>query len=143
MIRNIFHSRPGRQPPSQCLKLKSRLPRAVCCSTTRYLPRHRQMRKRLTPLYQRPYFCIQSTLLMSYSIVCYSILSLSQYSHVVHVWDQVQFASPLLRRFNLIGLDMRAHGDTIGSVPLNFRREQVAEDVFAFMVCFCNRYGHA
>ena len=55
--------------------------------------------------------------------------------HLVHVRHEVQFASPLVRRFNLVGLDMRAHGDTVGSVPLNFRREQVAEDVFEFMVC--------
>ncbi len=46
---------------------------------------------------------------------------------------KVQFASPLLRRFNLIGMDMRAHGGTTGSVPTTFRREHAAEDVYEFM----------
>lgn len=45
-----------------------------------------------------------------------------------------QFASPFVRRFNLVGMDMRAHGDTIGAVPAGFRRYHAAEDVYEFMV---------
>jgi len=55
------------------------------------------------------------------------------------VLDPVQFASPSVRRFNLVGFDARCHGDTSGAVPSTFRRLHAAEDVFKFMVrsqCF-------
>ncbi|KAF8965052.1 Alpha/Beta hydrolase protein [Flammula alnicola] len=44
-----------------------------------------------------------------------------------------QFASPNVRRFNLVALDARCHGDTIGAVPSTYRRVDAADDVFKFM----------
>ncbi|KAH9478562.1 Protein ABHD11 [Psilocybe cubensis] len=44
-----------------------------------------------------------------------------------------QFASPRLRRFNLVGVDARCHGNTVGPVPPTARRAEVAEDVSKFI----------
>ncbi|KAH8829308.1 Alpha/Beta hydrolase protein [Flagelloscypha sp. PMI_526] len=48
------------------------------------------------------------------------------------IW-QNQFNNEALRRFNLISLDLRSHGETGGNVPSHFTRVQAAEDVFKFM----------
>ncbi len=51
------------------------------------------------------------------------------------LWDPAdQFASSDLRRFNLIAVDMRSHGNTIATTPSTYRAAQAAEDVFCFMV---------
>ncbi|KAF8182006.1 Alpha/Beta hydrolase protein [Pholiota molesta] len=49
------------------------------------------------------------------------------------VFFHYQFASPELRRFNLVALDARSHGKTIADVPTTFRAIDAAEDVAAFM----------
>ncbi|KAJ7634601.1 Alpha/Beta hydrolase protein [Roridomyces roridus] len=46
---------------------------------------------------------------------------------------QLQFADPNLRRFNLIALDLRSHGETTAKVPSTYGREAAAEDVMKFM----------
>ncbi|KNZ81360.1 hypothetical protein J132_01218 [Termitomyces sp. J132] len=46
---------------------------------------------------------------------------------------QTQFCDPKLRRFNLIGVDTRLHGDTEGKVKDIWRGEDAALDVIAFM----------
>ena len=46
-----------------------------------------------------------------------------------------QFSDPNMRRFNLVALDARLHGKTVGDVPEGFRRPEAAEDVYYFMVC--------
>ena len=57
--------------------------------------------------------------------------------HTVYVgisgWHP-QFADPQLRRFNLVALDSRAHGDTGGIVNSSYGQEDAAEDVVNFMV---------
>ncbi|KAF6764083.1 Alpha/Beta hydrolase protein [Ephemerocybe angulata] len=56
--------------------------------------------------------------------------------HPVYVGHHIyhpQFADPNLRRFNLVALDARLHGKTIGEVPSDFRRAEAAEDVYNFM----------
>ena len=45
-----------------------------------------------------------------------------------------QFADPQLRRFNLVALDFRAHGETSGAVSSSYGQEDAAEDVVKFMV---------
>jgi len=86
----------------------------------------------LTPLYLQFCFCIQSTSAMSLFIVgvAYPLLVLR---HLIPAF-LAQFSSPLLRRFNLVGMDMRSHGETKGPVPTTFRRKDAGEDVFEFMV---------
>lgn len=50
-----------------------------------------------------------------------------------------QFSDPQLRRFNLIAIDSRGHGETSGSVASYWRRADAADDVAAFMVsAACN-----
>ncbi|KAG6861402.1 hypothetical protein C0995_000531 [Termitomyces sp. Mi166 len=44
-----------------------------------------------------------------------------------------QFCDPKLRRFNLIGVDTRLHGDTEGEVKGVWRSENAADDMAAFM----------
>lgn len=44
-----------------------------------------------------------------------------------------QFVDLRLRRFNLIALDSRGHGETIGDVPATYRRATAADDVYQFM----------
>ncbi|KAF9010219.1 alpha/beta-hydrolase [Cyathus striatus] len=44
-----------------------------------------------------------------------------------------QFADTSLRRFNLVALDLRCHGETKGSAGNDYGRVQAAEDVFLFM----------
>ncbi|KAJ7741953.1 Alpha/Beta hydrolase protein [Mycena maculata] len=46
---------------------------------------------------------------------------------------QPQFADPNLRRFNLVALDLRSHGETSGKVPATYGREAAAADVVKFM----------
>ncbi|KAG5727211.1 hypothetical protein E4T56_gene1409 [Termitomyces sp. T112] len=46
---------------------------------------------------------------------------------------QTQFCDPKLRRFNLIGVDTRLHGDTEGKVKGVFGSEDAAHDMAAFM----------
>ncbi|KAF9528440.1 Alpha/Beta hydrolase protein [Crepidotus variabilis] len=53
--------------------------------------------------------------------------------YIAQVIFHLQFASPLIRRFNLVGMDMRAHGETVATVPAGFRRYHAAEDVYEFM----------
>ena len=57
--------------------------------------------------------------------------------HTVYVgitgWHP-QFADPQLRRFNLVALDFRAHGDTGGVVNSSYGQEAAAEDALKFMV---------
>src|ERR1700761_4897327 len=45
-----------------------------------------------------------------------------------------QFTDPGLRRFNLVTMDSRCHGNSEGSVPENWGRNGAAEDVYEFMV---------
>ncbi|KAH6910703.1 Alpha/Beta hydrolase protein [Coprinopsis sp. MPI-PUGE-AT-0042] len=49
-----------------------------------------------------------------------------------HFWHP-QLSSPALRRFNIVTLDGRGHGLTVGAVPSNFRRPEAADDVYHFM----------
>lgn len=46
----------------------------------------------------------------------------------------VQFSDPKIRQFNLVAVDMRAHGETKGKVPKDFDQEMAAEDMAKFMV---------
>ncbi|KAG6888723.1 hypothetical protein C0992_007632 [Termitomyces sp. T32_za158] len=46
---------------------------------------------------------------------------------------EAQFCDPKLRRFNLIGVDTRLHGDTEGKVKGVFGSEDAAHDMAAFM----------
>ncbi|KAJ7032002.1 Alpha/Beta hydrolase protein [Mycena alexandri] len=46
---------------------------------------------------------------------------------------QLQFADPNLRRFNLVALDLRSHGETTGKVGATYGREEAAADVAKFM----------
>ncbi|KAF7326012.1 AB hydrolase-1 domain-containing protein [Mycena kentingensis (nom. inval.)] len=46
---------------------------------------------------------------------------------------ELQFADPNLRRFNLIALDLRSHGETSGKVGATYGREEAAADVAKFM----------
>ncbi|KAF8155559.1 Alpha/Beta hydrolase protein [Crassisporium funariophilum] len=56
--------------------------------------------------------------------------------HPVYMGHEIfhfQFRNPQLRRFNLVGVDARCHGETFGPVPSTFRRLHAADDVFKFM----------
>ncbi|KAJ6557950.1 Alpha/Beta hydrolase protein [Mycena capillaripes] len=46
---------------------------------------------------------------------------------------QLQFSDPNLRRFNLVALDLRSHGETSGKVGATYGREEAAADVMKFM----------
>ncbi|KAJ7068556.1 Alpha/Beta hydrolase protein [Mycena amicta] len=46
---------------------------------------------------------------------------------------ELQFADPNLRRFNLVALDLRAHGETSGKVGGSYGREEAAADIVKFM----------
>ncbi|KAJ7150140.1 Alpha/Beta hydrolase protein [Mycena crocata] len=46
---------------------------------------------------------------------------------------QLQFADPNLRRFNLVALDLRGHGETSGKVGTSYGREEAAADIVKFM----------
>ncbi|KAF8155558.1 Alpha/Beta hydrolase protein [Crassisporium funariophilum] len=50
-----------------------------------------------------------------------------------HELFHFQFRNPQLRRFNLIGVDARCHGETIGPVPSTFSQSDAADDVSNFM----------
>lgn len=49
-----------------------------------------------------------------------------------HIWHP-QLSDENLRRFNLVTLDLRGHGTTIGSTPSWFRRTDAGEDIYHFM----------
>ncbi|KAE9392387.1 alpha/beta-hydrolase [Gymnopus androsaceus JB14] len=56
--------------------------------------------------------------------------------HPVYVPSQAfnfQFSDPKIRQFNLVAVDMRAHGETKGKVPKDFDQEMAAEDMAKFM----------
>ncbi|KAF8652357.1 hypothetical protein AX16_004387 [Volvariella volvacea WC 439] len=53
--------------------------------------------------------------------------------YIAQIIYQPQFADSQLRRFNLVALDSRGHGDTEGPVPNTFGREMAADDMAAFM----------
>jgi len=44
-----------------------------------------------------------------------------------------QFSDPQLRRFNLIAVDARGHGDTTGEIGEYYDQVEAAEDVVKFM----------
>ncbi|KAF8162449.1 Alpha/Beta hydrolase protein [Mycena galopus ATCC 62051] len=46
---------------------------------------------------------------------------------------ELQFADPNLRRFNLVAIDLRSHGETSGKVGAEYGREQAADDIKEFM----------
>ncbi|KAF7316120.1 AB hydrolase-1 domain-containing protein [Mycena indigotica] len=46
---------------------------------------------------------------------------------------ELQFADPSLRRFNLIALDLRGHGETSGKIGATYGREEAAADIAKFM----------
>ena len=57
--------------------------------------------------------------------------------HPVYIASDIwhpQFADPQLRRFNLIALDLRAHGETGGQVNKDYGPMAAAEDIVKFMV---------
>ncbi|KAF8155557.1 Alpha/Beta hydrolase protein [Crassisporium funariophilum] len=53
--------------------------------------------------------------------------------YIAHEVFILQFRDPQLRRFNLVGVDARCHGETFGPVPSTFRRSHAADDVSKFM----------
>ncbi|KAF8889587.1 Alpha/Beta hydrolase protein [Infundibulicybe gibba] len=56
--------------------------------------------------------------------------------HPVYIAQDIyhpQFSDPQLRRFNLIAIDSRSHGETTGKVSKNFGRVEAAEDIYKFM----------
>ncbi|KAF9467889.1 alpha/beta-hydrolase [Collybia nuda] len=56
--------------------------------------------------------------------------------HPVYIAQTIfhpQFADHHLRRFNLVAIDARCHGETTGPVASTWRRADAAEDVFNFM----------
>ncbi|THH05824.1 hypothetical protein EW146_g9797 [Bondarzewia mesenterica] len=56
--------------------------------------------------------------------------------HPVYISQQIfhlQFSDPILRRFNLVALDSRLHGESTGPVPKSFDLAAAAEDLFQFM----------
>lgn len=48
------------------------------------------------------------------------------------IW-QPQFGDAQLRRFNLVALDLRVHGETGGKVTSSYRQDDAAEDIVKFM----------
>lgn len=46
----------------------------------------------------------------------------------------VQFSNASLRRFNLVAMDSRLHGDTVGPVPKDYNRTDAARDIASVMV---------
>jgi hypothetical protein len=46
-----------------------------------------------------------------------------------------QFGDAQLRRFNLVAIDSRAHGETTGKVGKTYSQVTAAEDVAKIMVC--------
>ncbi|KAK7051888.1 AB hydrolase-1 domain-containing protein [Favolaschia claudopus] len=53
--------------------------------------------------------------------------------YIASEFFELQFADPNLRRFNLIALDLRSHGETSGKVGPAYGREQAADDIMEFM----------
>ncbi|KAJ7598906.1 Alpha/Beta hydrolase protein [Mycena floridula] len=49
--------------------------------------------------------------------------------HIFHP----QFCDPQLRKFNLVSLDLRAHGETNGPITKKYAQQEAAEDVAKFM----------
>jgi len=68
------------------------------------------------------------------SFIVRVVLFKPEYKRVDLEFQIAQFADPNLRRFNLIALDFRCHGLSIGRVPETYREADAAEDVFRFMV---------
>jgi len=68
------------------------------------------------------------------SFIVRVVLFEPEYKRVDLEFQIAQFADPNLRRFNLIALDFRCHGLSIGRVPETYREADAAEDVFRFMV---------
>ncbi|KAJ7269641.1 Alpha/Beta hydrolase protein [Mycena rebaudengoi] len=46
---------------------------------------------------------------------------------------ELQLADPILRRFNIVTLDLRSHGETSGKVGPTYGREEAADDLLKFM----------
>ncbi len=46
----------------------------------------------------------------------------------------MQFGDANIRRFNLVTLDLRGHGETGGKAPKKYGQEAAAEDIAKFMV---------
>ncbi|KAG6899330.1 hypothetical protein C0993_011184 [Termitomyces sp. T159_Od127] len=60
-------------------------------------------------------------------------LNTQDYVCIFLIVSLAQFCDPKLRRFNLIGVDTRLHGDTEGKVRGVFGSEDAAHDMAAFM----------
>jgi hypothetical protein len=59
-------------------------------------------------------------------------LDLFHYLH--HCLLSAQFSDYALRKFNLVALDLRAHGETGGQVPKDYDQVDAAKDISKFMV---------
>ncbi|KAK0480665.1 alpha/beta-hydrolase [Armillaria novae-zelandiae] len=46
---------------------------------------------------------------------------------------QMQFGDCALRRFNLVAMDLRGHGETGGTAPKNYGQDDAAKDIVKFM----------
>ncbi|EIM92308.1 alpha/beta-hydrolase [Stereum hirsutum FP-91666 SS1] len=56
--------------------------------------------------------------------------------HPVYIPQQIfhlQFSNASLRRFNLVAMDSRLHGDTVGPVPKDYNRTDAARDIASVM----------
>lgn len=53
----------------------------------------------------------------------------------------VQFSNTSLRRFNLVAMDARLHGDTVGPIPKDYNRTDAARDIASLMVGAFHSYA--